>query len=152
MLSGDIAKYQIQDRVRAAEALGLDLWWDLPDAFRAFYWSELHGKDVSIAIYSQEPYIPWELIRPQRERAGEEADFLGVIDLVRMRALTWRGETKKGEDQTVEEIPETHREAAQQWHDRLIETVAEAERALETVRERNQRWDEEDARWYGEAD
>ncbi|HEY8452220.1 MAG: hypothetical protein FWJ70_14485 [Micromonosporaceae bacterium] len=33
-----------------------------------------------------------------------------------------------------------------------FETVAEAERALETVRERNQRWDEEDARWYGEAD
>src|SRR5690606_37003665 len=61
---------------------------------------------------------------------GAEADFLGVIDLVRMRALTWRGETKKGEDQTVEEIPETHREAAQQWHDRLIETVAEADDEL----------------------
>jgi CHAT domain len=75
-----------EDRVRAAEALGLDLWWDLPDAFRAFYWSELHGKDVSIAIYSQEPYIPWELIRPQRERAGEEANFLGVS----FRIARWR--------------------------------------------------------------
>ena len=29
---------------------------------------------------------------------GTEADFIGVVDLVRMRALTWRGETVKGED------------------------------------------------------
>jgi elongation factor G len=61
---------------------------------------------------------------------GAEVDFIGVIDLVRMRALTWRGETRKGEDQTVEEIPETHLEAAQQWRDRLIETVAEADDEL----------------------
>ena len=36
---------------------------------------------------------------------GAEADFIGVVDLLYMRALTWRGETKKGEDYTVEEIP-----------------------------------------------
>src|SRR4026209_2457237 len=36
---------------------------------------------------------------------GAEADFLGVVDLVGMRALTWRGETTMGEDYTVEEIP-----------------------------------------------
>ncbi len=29
---------------------------------------------------------------------GAEGDFLGVIDLVGMRALTWRGETTMGED------------------------------------------------------
>ena len=58
---------------------------------------------------------------------GAEADFVGVIDLVGQRALTWRGETQKGEDYTVEEIPATHVEAAQQWRDRLIETVAEAD-------------------------
>ena len=29
---------------------------------------------------------------------GNEADFIGVVDLVEMRALTWRGETKLGED------------------------------------------------------
>jgi elongation factor G len=58
---------------------------------------------------------------------GAEADFVGVIDLVGQRALTWRGETQKGEDYAVEEIPATHVEAAQQWRDRLIETVAEAD-------------------------
>ena len=36
---------------------------------------------------------------------GAEADFIGVVDLVEMRALTWRGETKMGEDYAVEEIP-----------------------------------------------
>src|SRR2546429_5409964 len=36
---------------------------------------------------------------------GAESEFIGVIDLVEMRALTWRGEPQKGEDYTVEEIP-----------------------------------------------
>ncbi|MEQ4204993.1 elongation factor G [Actinopolymorpha sp. B17G11] len=58
---------------------------------------------------------------------GAEGDYIGVIDLVHMRALTWRGETQKGEDYTVEEIPATHTEAAREWHDRLFETLAEAD-------------------------
>ncbi|MFI7062026.1 elongation factor G [Kribbella sp. NPDC050124] len=58
---------------------------------------------------------------------GAEADFIGVVDLVEMRALTWRGETKIGEDYTVEEIPATHTELAAEWRDKLIETVAEAD-------------------------
>ncbi|WP_020575532.1 elongation factor G [Actinopolymorpha alba] len=58
---------------------------------------------------------------------GAEADYIGVVDLVRMRALTWRGETKKGEDYAVEEIPATHAEVAQEWRDRLFETLAEAD-------------------------
>jgi elongation factor G len=58
---------------------------------------------------------------------GTEADFIGVVDLVGMRALTWRGETVKGEDYTVEEIPATHTEAAREWRDRLFETIAEAD-------------------------
>ncbi|WP_233712142.1 elongation factor G [Kribbella turkmenica] len=58
---------------------------------------------------------------------GAESDFIGVIDLVGMRALTWRGETKIGEDYTVEEIPATHTELAAEWRDKLIETVAEAD-------------------------
>lgn len=66
-----------EDRRREAENLGLDLWWALPPEFRDFYWKELHGKDCSIAIYSQEPYIPWELIKPQRTHAGRTGPFLG---------------------------------------------------------------------------
>jgi len=58
---------------------------------------------------------------------GTEADFIGVIDLIGMRALTWRGETVKGEDYEVEEIPASHLESAKEWRDRLLETIAEAD-------------------------
>ncbi|WBQ06361.1 elongation factor G [Kribbella sp. CA-293567] len=58
---------------------------------------------------------------------GSEGDFIGVVDLVGMRALTWRGETTMGEDYTVEEIPATHTEIAAEWRDKLIETLAEAD-------------------------
>jgi elongation factor G len=58
---------------------------------------------------------------------GSEADFIGVVDLIGMRALTWRGETTMGEDYTVEEIPASHTEIAAEWHDKLIETLAEAD-------------------------
>ena len=42
---------------------------------------------------------------------GAEGDFIGVVDLVGMRALTWRGETTMGEDYEVEEIPAELRRA-----------------------------------------
>ncbi|WP_328526927.1 elongation factor G [Kribbella sp. NBC_00359] len=58
---------------------------------------------------------------------GAESDFIGVVDLIGMRALTWRGETTMGEDYTVEEIPASHTEIAAEWRDKLIETLAEAD-------------------------
>jgi len=56
---------------------------------------------------------------------GAEADFRGVIDLVQMKALVWPPDTKLGENYDVEDIPSTHVEAAREWRDRLVETVAE---------------------------
>jgi elongation factor G len=56
---------------------------------------------------------------------GSEANFIGVIDLIRMRALTWRGETRIGEDYTVEEIPAELVEQAQEARHALIELVAD---------------------------
>ncbi|MBI1376984.1 MAG: elongation factor G [Frankiales bacterium] len=58
---------------------------------------------------------------------GAEAAFRGVVDLVRMKALVWPEDTQKGEDYAVEDIPATHTEAAQEWRDRLLETIAEAD-------------------------
>ncbi|HLU46227.1 MAG TPA: GTP-binding protein, partial [Natronosporangium sp.] len=58
---------------------------------------------------------------------GSEADFIGVVDLVRMRALTWRGETAKGEDYTVEEIPADLADQAAEQREKLLETLAEAD-------------------------
>jgi elongation factor G len=56
---------------------------------------------------------------------GSEASFIGVIDLINMRALTWRGETKIGEDYTVEQIPADLLEQAQEARHALIELVAD---------------------------
>jgi elongation factor G len=58
---------------------------------------------------------------------GAEADFHGLVDLVEMRALIWSAETPLGEAYSVEEIPSTHVEAAREWRDRLLETLAEAD-------------------------
>jgi elongation factor G len=61
---------------------------------------------------------------------GTEADFKGVIDLVRMKALLWSDETAKGEMYDTVEIPATHAEAAREWRDRLVETASENDDAL----------------------
>ena len=58
---------------------------------------------------------------------GAEHDFLGVVDLVGMRALTWRGETKMGEDYEVEEIPAALAEQAAEYREKFLETLAEAD-------------------------
>jgi elongation factor G len=58
---------------------------------------------------------------------GLEHDHIGVVDLLYMRALTWRGETQKGEDYAIEEIPENLRESAEQYREQLLETLSETD-------------------------
>ena len=55
---------------------------------------------------------------------GVESDFRGVIDLVRMRGLLWHTEDKGATYETVD-IPADHADAAREWRDKLLETVAE---------------------------
>ena len=61
---------------------------------------------------------------------GNEADFIGVVDLVGMRALTWRGETAKGEDYAIEEIPADLVDKAAEYREKLLETLSEADDAI----------------------
>ncbi|WP_018156917.1 elongation factor G [Demetria terragena] len=61
---------------------------------------------------------------------GAEADFEGVIDLVTMKAFTWRGETKLGEEYATEEIPADLKDKADEYRSLLIEKVAEADEEL----------------------
>ncbi len=58
---------------------------------------------------------------------GAEADFIGVVDLIQMKALVWPGETKKGEDYLVEEIPANLKEAAETARHELLETLADVD-------------------------
>jgi elongation factor G len=61
---------------------------------------------------------------------GSESEFYGVIDLVRMRALTWRGEVSKGEDYAVEEIPADRADEVAEYREALLEAIAENDDAL----------------------
>ncbi|MFF5211818.1 elongation factor G [Streptosporangium sp. NPDC000396] len=56
---------------------------------------------------------------------GVEADFKGVIDLVKMKGLLWSAEAAKGEMYETVEIPAEHAETAREWRDKLVETIAE---------------------------
>lgn len=58
---------------------------------------------------------------------GAESDFIGVVDLVEMKAKVWRGETQMGEDYVVEEIPADLAEQAAEYREKLVETLAEAD-------------------------
>ncbi|WET80265.1 elongation factor G [Amycolatopsis sp. QT-25] len=61
---------------------------------------------------------------------GAENEFEGVIDLVRMKALTWRGEVQKGEDYAVEEIPAELADKAAEYREKLVEAIAETDDSL----------------------
>ncbi len=56
---------------------------------------------------------------------GAEGDFRGVVDLVGMKALVWSEEAAKGEMYDTVDIPPSHTEAAAEWRDRMLETIAE---------------------------
>jgi elongation factor G len=55
---------------------------------------------------------------------GSEDKFVGVIDLVRMKAITYKTETM-GADYDVADIPANMLEEAQQYREKLIEKVSE---------------------------
>ena len=61
---------------------------------------------------------------------GAENDFIGVVDLVEMRALVWRGETEMGAKYEIEEIPADLQEKAEQYRAELLEAVAESDDEL----------------------
>ncbi len=55
---------------------------------------------------------------------GQEAKFVGVVDLIAMKAIVWNDETM-GAEYVVEEIPENLKKKAEAFHAQLVETVAE---------------------------
>ncbi|WP_082690832.1 elongation factor G [Mycobacterium sp. GA-1199] len=61
---------------------------------------------------------------------GAENDFIGVVDLVEMKAKVWRGETALGEKYEVEDIPAELAEKAEEYRTKLLEAVAETDEAL----------------------
>jgi elongation factor G len=60
---------------------------------------------------------------------GAEENFLGVIDLVRMRAIYW-DDSAMGTTFEAREIPEELRAEAEEWREKMIEAAAEADEQL----------------------
>ena len=56
---------------------------------------------------------------------GSESHFQGVIDLVKMKALMWRGETAIGEDYVVEDIAPDMLAAAEKAREELVHVLAD---------------------------
>jgi elongation factor G len=61
---------------------------------------------------------------------GSEADFIGMVDLVTMKAFTWSKETPLGEAYEIEAIPADLQEKAEEYRNLLVEKVAEADEVL----------------------
>jgi elongation factor G len=62
---------------------------------------------------------------------GAESDFVGVVDLIEMRALVWEGDAKgdvtMGAKYEVQEIPADLKDKADEYHAALVERVAESD-------------------------
>ncbi len=55
---------------------------------------------------------------------GQEAKFVGVVDLINMKAIIWKDETM-GAEYVTEEIPAELKKKAEAFHAQLVESVAE---------------------------
>ena len=60
---------------------------------------------------------------------GAEEKFEGIIDLVRMRAIYWDDSTQ-GMKFELRDIPANLKNEAQEWHEKMIESAAEANEGL----------------------
>ncbi|MGN0673204.1 MAG: elongation factor G [Anaerovoracaceae bacterium] len=59
---------------------------------------------------------------------GSESDFVGIIDLINMKAEIYKDDLGKEIEET--EIPENMREEAESWREKLVESVAETDEEL----------------------
>jgi elongation factor G len=60
---------------------------------------------------------------------GAEETFKGVVDLIKMKAVFWHDETM-GAEYSMEEIPADLKAEAEEWRDKMLETLAECDDAL----------------------
>ena len=61
---------------------------------------------------------------------GAEENFKGVVDLVKMKALVWEDDAAMGSKYEVVDIPAELVEKAEEYREKLIESIAETDEAL----------------------
>jgi len=86
-LTGGSGENAVEPGIAFAKGLGRTLYERLaPEAFKTAFWQlrDRLGPDfASIQILTDDPLLPWELMRPVR--GAEEADFLGI----ELRVARW---------------------------------------------------------------
>ncbi len=60
---------------------------------------------------------------------GAEETFKGVVDLIKMKAIYWHDETM-GAEYSVEDVPAELQAEAEEWRDKMLETLAECDDTL----------------------
>ncbi|GAA4116774.1 elongation factor G [Enteractinococcus coprophilus] len=65
---------------------------------------------------------------------GAESDFIGVVDLVTMKAFVWpedaKGDTALGASYEIQDIPAELQERAEEYRNELVESIAESSEEL----------------------
>jgi len=61
---------------------------------------------------------------------GAEENFIGVVDLIEMKALIWDVDAQKGDAYRVAEVPDDLKEKCAALREKLIDAVAEEDEAL----------------------
>ena len=64
---------------------------------------------------------------PMQIPIGAEETFEGVIDLVEMKAVRWEDDAAMGTKYVLSEIPAELQEQAEEWKEKLVESVAEVD-------------------------
>ncbi|ACG56952.1 translation elongation factor G [Hydrogenobaculum sp. Y04AAS1] len=60
---------------------------------------------------------------------GTEDNFVGVVDLMNMNAIIWLEETL-GAKYEIRDIPEEYKAKAQEWREKMVESIAETDDTL----------------------
>ena len=61
---------------------------------------------------------------------GIEDKYLGVVDLIKMKALVWAADAEMGSEATVTDIPADMMELAKEYREKLIEKVSEVDDSI----------------------
>jgi hypothetical protein len=84
-----------EDKIAYARGVGEEIWTHYaPEPFKRAYWKlrDQLGDDFdSLQVITNDPLLPWELMRPVRDDGSEPRDFLGTELLIARWHLADRG-------------------------------------------------------------
>jgi len=84
------------EHTRAIDGFGMRLWKRAPQMFRAVYWAlwDHYRRPLAIQFVSDEPHMPWELMRPVRADESEVHPPLAVKHAVARWLKSYDGDMR----------------------------------------------------------